>query len=70
MLKDGKIVKELFSLYFPHLLAGLSSIIFGLLLALFFEWRTALVAIGLMPLFGGVVGLQSSYTFGNASTKN
>ena len=70
MLKDGKIVKELFSLYFPHLLTGLSSTIFGLLLALFFEWRTALVAISLMPLFGGVVGLQSSYIYGNNSHKN
>jgi hypothetical protein len=57
-------------MYFPYLLSGISSIIFGLLFALFFEWRIALVAIGLMPLFGGVVGLQSSYTFGNSSTKN
>ena len=70
MLKDGKIVKELFSLYFPYLLTGLSSIVFGLLLALIFEWRTAIVAIGLMPLLGGVIGLQSSYTYGNSSTKN
>jgi hypothetical protein len=57
-------------MYFPYLLSGMSSIVFGLLFALFFEWRIALVAIGLMPLFGGVVGLQSSYTFGNSSTKN
>ena len=57
-------------MYFPYLLSGMSSIVFGLLFALFFEWRIALVAIGLMPLFGAVVGLQSSYTFGNSSTKN
>jgi hypothetical protein len=39
-------------------------------MALICEWRTALVAIGILPLLGGVTALQSSITYGNNSSTN
>jgi hypothetical protein len=49
-------MNHIISRYFSHLCVASSSIVFGLLLAFFFEWRTALLAIGLIPLIG-VAGL-------------
>ena len=45
--------------YFAHLTVAISSIIFGVLLAFYFEWRTALVSIVLIPLIG-IAGLFQS----------
>jgi hypothetical protein len=34
----------------PHLIINISTLFFGIILALVYEWRTALVALGLLPL--------------------
>lgn len=39
-------------------------------MAFYFEWRTALVALGLFPFIGIVGALQSSFTLGNSSTSD
>ena len=52
------------SRYFSHLCVALSSIVFGLLLAFYFEWRTALVSIGLIPLIGISAMFQSKMVSG------
>lgn len=70
VLNDGKIVKELFSLYVPHISLALSSISFGLMMALYCEWGMAIVAIILMPLIGGISALQSSFMYGNNKNTN
>lgn len=57
-------MSHIISRYFSHLCVALSSIVFGLLLAFYFEWRTALVSIVLIPLIG-ISGLfQSKMTSG------
>ena len=60
MITMGHIVSR----YFSHLCVALSSIVFGLLLAFYFEWRTALVSIVLIPLIGVSSLFQSKMTSG------
>lgn len=57
-------ISNIITRYFPHIVAAFGSIIFGLLLAFYFEWRTALVSIGVLPLIGASGLFQASLTSG------
>lgn len=57
-------MNSIISRYFSHFCVALSTVVFGLLMAFYFEWRTALVSIVLIPLIG-ISGLfQSKMTSG------
>jgi hypothetical protein len=43
---------------------ALSSIIFGVLFAFYFEWRTALISLGLLPLIGVAGSMQAKMASG------
>jgi ATP-binding cassette subfamily B (MDR/TAP) protein 1 len=47
---DCKQVKEMTTTYLYVLIENASSLVIGLIVALVFEWRTALVALGLIPI--------------------
>jgi ABC-type transport system involved in cytochrome bd biosynthesis fused ATPase/permease subunit len=57
-------MNNILSYYLPHLCVALSSVAFGLLFAFYFEWRTALISIGLIPLIGISGAFQSSLASG------
>lgn len=60
-------VSTMITTFFPRLIVGISSISFGLTMAFFFEWRTALVSIVMIPLIGVSGALQTSMSSGMLS---
>jgi len=47
-----------------HLIINISTLVFGIILALVYEWRTALVALGLLPLIILSQAVQMAYSNG------
>lgn len=57
-------IKNVIGTYYSHLFGATGSIIFGVCLAFYFEWRTALVSIGLIPLIGASAIMQFTFLSG------
>jgi ABC-type bacteriocin/lantibiotic exporter with double-glycine peptidase domain len=64
------VVKGLLSTYIPHLTVSFSNIAFGIILAFIFEWRTALVALGMVPLICISGGVQAAFIAGFSANKD
>lgn len=63
-------VKGLVSTYIPHLTVGISGILFGIAMAFYYEWRTALVALGTIPLICFSGGIQTAFMAGLSDRKD
>lgn len=57
-------------MYISHIFAALGSIIFGVTAGLVLDWRTGLVALGILPILGVVSALQSLITLGKVQTSD
>lgn len=64
--KDCRIVNGIFSSYINHLTINISTLLFGIILALFYEWRVALIALALLPLIVLSQAVQLAYSNGVA----
>jgi ABC-type multidrug transport system fused ATPase/permease subunit len=61
---DCRIVNSIFTTYMARLIMNISTLIFGISMALYYEWRTALVALGLLPLIIISQAVQMAYSNG------
>lgn len=57
-------------MFVPHLLIIIVNILFSLVGALVFEWRTGLTSFGLIPLIVISQGVQLSFVLGLTESKN
>ena len=71
LASDCHTVNSLITTFYSILVQSLTTLIAGIILALIYEWRTALVAIGLLPIivFSGVIHMSFSQGFSDKTDK-
>ena len=71
LASDCHTINSLITTFMPVLFQSLVTLIAGIIIALVFEWRTSLVAIGLLPIivFSGVIHMKFTQGFGDKTDK-
>lgn len=67
LASDCKTVNGLTTTYISILMQNIANLVAGIVIALVFEWRTALIAMGLIPLMILVGAIQMAFTNGFSS---
>lgn len=62
--RDCRTVNGLLTSFVFHLTINISTLVFGIVLALIYEWRTSLVALGLIPLIIISGAIQLAFSTG------
>jgi ATP-binding cassette, subfamily B (MDR/TAP), member 1 len=64
-------VNSLITTFFSVLVQSLTTLIAGIIIAFIYEWRTSLVAVGLLPviIFSGIIQMSFTQGFGDKTDK-